>query len=472
MTRLASIRKTLESHGQGHVLAFHDELSPQQQDALLDQVQSIDLDALDVWIERFTGGEPESPVPGDLEPAPYYPHLSGSAYDAERYRRIGRDLVKAGKVAVFCVAGGQATRLDWSSPKGTFPATVITGKPLFRVLTEQVLANRNRSGVTIPLYIMTSPLNDAATRAFFLDNNCFGLSRRNLFMFPQGLLPSFDAATGKLLLADKGTIAMNPDGHGGSIRALASSGALEDMVARGIEYISYVQVDNPLVKAIDPVLIGLHAAAPDSSGEISSKMVPKAGPHEKVGIFCRSRGKTMVIEYTHLPPELAEQRDDAGRLRFVAGSIAVHLISVAYVQKLTAGDWSLPLHPARKTVPFIDPATGDRVDPRQPNAIKLETFVFDAIPMAESSIVYETTRVEEFAPIKNADGVDSPATSHQLQSDRGGAWLEANGVKVPRDDEGHVTAQIEVSPLTALQGSDLARVRLPESIEPGESIVL
>ena len=470
--RLPSVRALLHAHDQDHLLRFFDELTDRQQQRLLDQLQQIDFDALRHLIDRFVGRGDEPALPDSIEPMPYYPNQPGSAYDADHYRRLGESLVRAGKVAVFCVAGGQATRLGWSGPKGSFPATVVTGKPLFRVLAEQVLANQNRYRVTIPFYVMTSPLNDAATRAFMQDNNCFGLNRRNIFMFPQGLLPSIEARTGKLLLADKGTVAMNPDGHGGAIKALAASGAIEDMVARGIEHISHVQVDNPLVKVIDPLFIGLHAAAPDSSAQMSSKMVPKVSPDEKVGVFCRVDGKTTVIEYTHLPPDLAGQRDDSGQLRFRAASIAVHLISVKFVEQVTSVNEALPLHPARKTVEYIDPDTGRCVVPDEANAIKLETFVFDALPRADRSIVYETSRVEEFAPIKNARGADSPASSGQLQSDRSGAWLAAQGVKVPRGPDGLVAARIELSPLTALEPADLARLNLPESIEPGASVVL
>jgi UDP-N-acetylglucosamine/UDP-N-acetylgalactosamine diphosphorylase len=320
---------------------------------------------------------------------------------------------------------------------------------------------------------MTSPVNDAATRAFFVDNNCFGLPRRNIFMFPQGMMPSFEMTTGRILLASKDEIAMNPDGHGGSLRALESSGALEDMRARGIEHISYFQVDNPLVKIIDPLFIGLHAAAADSSGEMSSKMLPKAAPEEKVGVFCRSGGKTTVIEYSDLPADLARQRTADGALRFIAGSIAIHLIGVAFVEHLTrGGEFRLPWHRAEKRVPYVDAETGRHVDPAAPNAVKLETFVFDAIPFAESSIVYETTRVEEFAPIKNASGVDSAESSRRIQSDRNAAWLASRGVEVARDADGHALAEIEISPLTALCAADLNGTALPRAVPAGERLSL
>jgi UDP-N-acetylglucosamine/UDP-N-acetylgalactosamine diphosphorylase len=350
------------------------------------------------------------------------------------------------------------------------------------VFAEQILATQRKYRMAeagagaLPWYIMTSPINDADTRAFFADNRYFGLNRRDVFMFPQGVLPSIETATGKLLLAEKHEVAVNPDGHGGSIKALRECGAIEDMRARGIEHISYFQVDNPLVRCIDPQFLGLHASAPDSSAEFSSKMVAKANAEEKVGVFCTGgpgQGKTMVIEYSDLPPELAKEADEQGRLRFNAGNIAVHIIGVKFVEHLTADArrFGLPFHRADKKVPYVDLKSGNKVEPERPNAVKLEAFVFDAAPLAKSSIVLETSRMEEFAPIKNATGVDSPATSHQIQSDRHGQWLARRGVTVPQSN-GHINARIEISPLTAMEPDDLTSSELPQVIAPAEELVL
>ncbi|UCD74676.1 MAG: UDPGP type 1 family protein [Phycisphaerales bacterium] len=475
--RFSALEENLKAHGQSHLLACYHELNELQQRALLDQLSQIDFAALEKLIEDYVRNRPAVCIPEDLSPAPYYRHdpKGPGGYDAADYRRVGEDLIRRGKVAAFTVAGGQGTRLGWSGPKGTYPATVVTGKPLFRWFAEQILATERKYGVTIPWYIMTSPMNHEATRAFFQDNNNFSLERKNIFMFPQGVLPSIETATGKLLLADRHRLAVNPDGHGGSIRALHECGAIEDMVGRGIEHISYFQIDNPLVKAVDPLFVGLHAAADDSSGEMSSKMLPKITPEEKLGVFCRSEGKTLVIEYSDLPEDLMYARDERGHLRFLSGSIAIHLLSVGFVQRLTADahHFALPYHRADKKVPYYDTDQRRVVEPSELNSVKLETFVFDAIPLADSSIIYETSRVEEFGPIKNAEGVDSPATSHQLQSDRAGAWLETVGLEVPRDDEGRVNARIEISPLIALESGDLASaVDLPERIEPGSEIVI
>ena len=478
--QLDAARHLLAEHGQEHLLGFYDMLDVGRQASLLDQILAIDFNKLDILIDRHVKQEGEPELPASLEPASYYPRESQGKYDASEFRKIGEDCIRKARVAAFTVAGGQGTRLGWNGPKGTYPATVVTGKPIFRCLAEQILANQRKYNIEIPWYIMTSPLNDAQTRNFFQDNNCFGLSRSNIFMFPQGVMPSIDAKTGKILLAGRHEIALNPDGHGGSLRALSASGAIEDLRGRGIEHISYFQIDNPLVKVIDPLFIGLHIAAPDSSGQISSKMVAKTESHEKVGVFCRDggaggpEGKTRVIEYSDLPPELAQQRGADGNLRFNAGSIAIHLLSVDFVEKINSDQdrFGLPWHGALKVIPHVDMETGSRIEPDEANGVKFETFVFDAIPMADNSIVYETSRVEEFAPIKNLQGVDSPATSHQIQSDRNGSWLETRGVSVPRDDEGHVQAKIEISPLTALEPADLAKIDLPQEVEIGNSINL
>jgi UDP-N-acetylglucosamine/UDP-N-acetylgalactosamine diphosphorylase len=471
--RLARIRSTLEAHDQSHLLAFYNELDGAQQRSLLDQIEALDFRELDPLIDQYVRRKPPAELPAALEPASFHA-LSSPEETGGEWRRIGEELIRAGRIAAFVVAGGQGTRLGWNGPKGTYPATPVTGKPLFRLFAEQILAGQRRYSVSIPWYVMTSPINDGPTRAFFQDNNYFGLEPRQVMMFPQGLLPSFEMGTGKLLLDEPGVLAMNPDGHGGSLKALRASGALADMRSRGIEHVSYFQVDNPLVNIIDPRFIGLHAAAPDSSAEMSSKMVTKANAAEKVGVFCRANGRTCVVEYSDLPRQFADQVDSSGRLRFIAGSIAIHLISVAFVERLTADahHFALPYHRAEKKVPCVDPSTGRRIEPEKPNAVKLETFVFDALPLARSSIVCETRREDEFAPIKNADGVDSPATSHELQVDRAARWLVQAGVKVPRDGSGKVLAQIEISPLTALHSADLRSIELPRNIAPGAVIAL
>lgn len=468
---IADIRRRLEGVGQAHLLHFYEQLTPEGQRSLLAQIAALDLENLPALIQTYVKAKQPFTPPEDLEPAPFYP-LKGD-WDRRRYYLAGEDALRAGQIAAFTVAGGQGTRLGFDGPKGTFFATAITRKPLFRCLAEWIIAAQNRYQRPIPWYIMTSPLNHSETVAFFKQHGHFGLDDRNVMFFSQGVLPSLEMNSGKLLLAEKAEVATNPDGHGGSLRALWNSGAIEDMTRRGIKHLSYVQIDNPLARVIDPLFIGLHIHAPDSSAEMSSKMVAKSDPGEKVGVFCRAAGKTRVIEYSDLPKQKTEERDSKGSLRFAAGSIAIHIISVDFIARLNAGgQFSLPLHRAEKKVPYIDLATAHHVQPASPNAVKLEAFVFDALPICKASVVLETERIDEFAPIKNAQGNDSPETCRDIQSERAARWLESVGVRVPRDQNGKPRCVLEISPITAMNAEDLRSADLPAAVEPGAELAL
>jgi UDP-N-acetylglucosamine/UDP-N-acetylgalactosamine diphosphorylase len=287
-------------------------------------------------------------------------------------------------------------------------------------------------------------------------------------MFPQGMMPAFDMKTGQILLESPGTMAMSPDGHGGSFDALLRSGAIDHMEGRGVEAISYFQVDNPLAPVLDPIFLGLHADETRSSGEFTSKMVSKAGPDEKVGVFGSIDGRLGVVEYSDLSEAEANATDEAGRLRFAAGNIAMHIISTDFARRVaTAGQDDLPWHRAVKRVACIDPENGQAVTPSEPNAVKLERFVFDAMGIAAKPAILEVDRDEQFAPIKNATGVDSAESSRQMQSNFYAKWLEQAGVQIPRGDDGHVEASIEVSPLTAMGPADLPGEQLPHEIHRG-----
>lgn len=472
---LEEARARLARVGQVHVLRFYDQLSPANQKALLRQVAELDLEALPALIEQYVKKSPEFHLPERLAPAPYYPldvNDASKPWDRGSSKAAGEQLVKRGKVACFTVAGGQGTRLGFDGPKGCYPAGAVTGKPLFAIFAEGILSAERRCGGAVPWYIMTSPLNHEATVAFFKDKRFFGLDPRNVLFFPQGVMPSLEMGSGRMLLAEKHEIATNPDGHGGALTALWASGAIQDMKRRGVEHISYFQVDNPLVRVVDPVFLGLHAAAPDSSGEMSSKMLPKVSADEKVGVFCVANGRTMIIEYSDLPATLATERAPDGSLRFKAGSPAIHALSVAFVEKLNSDPaFALPFHRAEKKVPYVDD-NGEKVEPEAPNAVKLERFVFDAIPFCRKSIVMETSRIDEFAPIKNATGVDSVESSRRIQTVRVAAWLEEVGVKVPRKPDGDPDCVLEISPLTAWGPEDLVGKPLPRAIEPGAKLAL
>ena len=485
--RHTAAAEALAAVNQSHVLTFYDQLDDAQREQLLTQIEGIDWPEVARLIESYILKTPELHLPARIDPAPCYPQTPNDD-QAGRYREaraLGEKLLSEGMVAAFTVAGGQGTRLGWDAPKGTFPATPITGRPLFGVFADYIHKAQQKFGSIIPWYIMTSPVNHEPTVAFFKENDTFGLDPKNVMHFPQAMMPAIGVKgeqRGKVLLAAKDSLALSPNGHGGSLKALYTSGAIDDMKQRGVTQISYTQVDNPTVHMVDPLFIGLHAL---DEAQMSSKMLPKTGPKEKLGNFCLADGKMTVIEYSDLPDELAYQKTDDGALRFRAGSIAIHMISVGFVEDLntSAEGFALPFHRADKKVPCIDPISAESIEPEEPNAVKLETFVFDALPLCDKSIIYETDRVEEFAPIKNADApgsdapggdgaVDCPATSKQLQTERAARWLAQHNVAIPRNPDGNVDAVIELRPLTAIAPEDLADVALPTSIDPGASVVL
>ncbi len=469
--RYKATKERLESFGQSHVLTFWDSLDESQRENLLEQCEALPLEILKREIAHWSTAHAKPNVTADdIQPVSV---VRDQLLDTAKYRAIGEQMIHSGRVACFTVAGGQGTRLGWNGPKGTFPATPLLQKPLFQVFAESILAARRRWRGNIPWYLMTSPLNHRATQDFFREHDWFQLGEHSVRCFMQGTLPSL-SLDGKILLASRDSIALNPDGHGGAIRALATSGSLEEMRKSGVDTLSYFQVDNPLVKAVDPLFLGLHAAHPESSGEVSSKVVAKRDPSEKVGVFCRQNSKTVVLEYSDLPTHLAEATHPDGALMHSAGSIAIHAFSRAFLENLADDIHGLPLHRALKKVASVDLNTGLLVEPAAPNAIKMEAFIFDAVPIARQPMVYETRRDEEFAPIKNADGEDSAATSRRAQSERAARWLESCGIDIPRDDEdGECAATIELSPLTALDAVELAQSpNLPKNIAVGENIVL
>ncbi len=469
--KLQEMERLLRKHSQNHLLAFWADLKPGQRTGLLTQLNALDWPKIDAWAAKYVKKAASGGIPTEITPPEFYPAQPTGTRQRGKYaeaRKLGKKLISAGKVAAFVVAGGQGTRLSLSVPKGDLPISPIRNKTLFRIFAETIAAVSDRYKTTCPWYVMTSPLNHDDTVEVFRKNGFFGLDSDNIFLFQQGTLPNF-GFDGRILLAEKGKIAASPDGHGGSLNALYDSGAVEDMKRRGIEYISYWQVDNPLINIFDPLFIGLHAL---DGAEMSSKTVIKTGPFEKVGNFCVADGKLTVIEYSDLPDELAQKKNADGSLVFRLGSIAIHIISTAFVEKLNAKGFSLPIHRAVKKIPYID-SNGNRIEPDEPNGIKLETFVFDAMPLAANSIILETIRKEEFAPTKNVMGVDSIETTRQMMIGRAADWLESASVEIPRKADGSPDCVLEIAPSFAVYKEDIAEKldQIP-AIKPGQSVFL
>lgn len=433
--------------GQGQVFAFFGELSAEEQKRLLAEAAEIDLEEIAQLTRTLLGKGAAAGVDlTGLEPAPYEkrPEHGGDAAAWAKAKAAGEEALRAGRVAAFTVAGGQGTRLGYDGPKGTFPVTPLKRKTLFQVFAEKVRAAGVRYGKPLHWFVMTSHANHAATEAFFAENNFFGLDKGRVHFFRQGRMPAVNFE-GKILLETKSSIALSPDGHGGSLRALDRSGALDLMKREGIDTLSYFQVDNPLVRAIDPAFIGWHLLR---GSEMSSKMVPKAYAEEKVGHFCVQNGKTIVVEYSDLPMAMQKETDASGKLRFIAGSIAIHVLDREFVKRMAAGGEgvALPFHRADKKIPTVD-AQGKSLKPEKPNGVKFEMFVFDALPFAKNPVVIETLRENDFSPVKNAEGLDSPKTCRDDQMKQFARWLKANGAAVEVDDKGVPKTAVEVSPL-------------------------
>lgn len=433
--------------GQGQVFAHWDALTPDERAALAAQAAEVDLAEIDRLNRElvFKGAGGGVNLDG-LAPAPVVrlPEQGGDAAEWAAARARGEEALRAGRVAAFTVAGGQGTRLGYDGPKGTFAVTPLKRKSLFQVFAEKIQAAGRRYGRPLHWFIMTSHANHAQTEAFFAEHKFFGLDRARVHFFRQGRMPAvgFD---GKLLLESRASLALSPDGHGGSLRALHRSGALDLMKAEGVDTLSYFQVDNPLVRCVDPAFIGFHLAA---GSEMSSKMVLKAYPEEKVGHFCVQDGKIVVIEYSDMPLAMQRETNPDGSLRYGAGSIAIHVIDREFARRMAAGGEgvALPFHRADKKIATID-AAGNPVKPEKANGVKFEMFVFDALPFAKNSVVIETARADDFSPVKNAEGLDSPKTCREDQLRQWARWLKAAGEPVETDATGLPRATVEVSPL-------------------------
>jgi UDP-N-acetylglucosamine/UDP-N-acetylgalactosamine diphosphorylase len=448
----------LRSHRQEHLLFGWDRLDARQRTALIDQLAGIDLDEI---AALYAKREQAAAVPSAERLKPI-PMESAATIDAATVR-LGHEALARGELAVLLVAGGQGTRLGFDKPKGVFPIGPVSNKTLFQVHADKVFALARRHGKPVPFLVMTSPATHADTEAYFAEQDYFDLGRENVYFFKQGTMPAVDIATGRLLLEAPGVLFSSPNGHGGTLTALSESGVLDEVAGRGVKHVFYFQVDNPLVKIGDPVFLGKHIAV---RSEASSKAIAKSYAKEKMGVLALIDGRCGIVEYSDLSSELAEQCDLHGQLVYRAGSPAIHLFDLGFLKRVTRGASRLPFHIARKKVPHLD-ETGQPVNPTKENALKFEMFVFDALPMADRWLVMESPRADEFSPVKNADGVDSPATAKRDLSNQAGRWLETAAVHIPRDGEGNVTIPLEVSPRFALDADELKSRVCPGRVVDG-----
>jgi len=441
--------KVLSENGQGHVLQFWDRLCPDERAALLQQIERLDFPSI-ARMKQLMSSQTVVSEQSAFSPVEV---LRPSADERARAGGVGEEALRKGGVGVILVAGGQGSRLGFDGPKGCFPIAPLSNGTLFEIHCRKVLALERRHGCAIPLYIMTSAENNDATVGFFRKNSNFGLSGERVKFFKQGMWPALDSS-GRIVLDRPNHIFMSPDGHGGTLSALLDNGMLDDMKRRNIGSLFYFQVDNPMVEIADPVFIGLHL---ERKAEMSVKVCGKRDPEEGLGVVVMREGRASMVEYTELTREQKHARSAGGELKYNAGSVAIHVFSTAFLKKEASAQ--MPIHVAHKKVPYCD-STGLTIKPEKPNAYKFEKFIFDALPHAERTVILDFMRSDEFSPVKNAVGDDSPETVRRDMIGKWARWLGECGFLVPMDKAGIPSCKIEIDPCFALDAAEL-RKKLP-----------
>ena len=401
--KLEITKQILKKYHQEHLLNFYEELSKEEQESLLNQLLEIDFKTMQ---ELYEGTKKSMTVSNDkIEPIEYIDKEKMSKEQKEQYEKIGEEIITSGKYAVATMAGGQGTRLGHSGPKGTY--YLVNNKSLFEIFYDELNKANQKYNVTIPWYIMTSRENNKETIEFFEKNNYFGYNKEYIKFFSQGELPTINKE-GKILLAEKGFVKEVADGNGGIFSSMNKNGIIDDMIEKQVEWLFIGAIDNALLKMVDPLLVGIA----HSSGVLAAaKSLVKCSPTEKVGVFCKKNNQPSVIEYTELPEEMANLRDENGELFYGESHIMCNMFHVDVLKSI--GERKLPYHQAFKKINYIN-EKGEKVEASEPNAYKFESFIFDAFETIPELKILRVKREEEFAPVKNATGVDSPETAREL----------------------------------------------------------
>ena len=396
----------LKEYNQEHIIKFLEKLNDEKAEQLIKQIQKIDLHQITELYNstKKTVEFKESKI----EALKYLDKAKLTKEQKEKFDNLGIQVVKNNQYAVVTMAGGQGTRLGHNGPKGTFKLDVYgKGKYLFEILVDNLKEANQKYGVTINWYIMTSKENNEETVKFLEKNNYFGYDKNYVKIFTQSELPIVDT-NGKLMMGKDYKIKEASDGNGGTYSSLRRSGCLTDMKEKGIKWVFIGSVDNALLKMVDVTLLGM---AISQGVQIASKSVVKANPHEKVGVFCKMNGHPKVIEYTELPENMAEETDSDGELKFGESHIMCNLYTIEAIEKISKE--ILMYHSAFKKNSYID-LDGKEIIPQEPNSYKFESFIFDAFEFFDDIAILRGKREDDFAPVKNKDGVDSPKTAKEL----------------------------------------------------------
>lgn len=402
---LEKAKEILQKYGQEHILLSYERLDDEGKEALLKQIENIDFEQCKELFALTKEKKEFKDV--KLEQLKVMDATKISDEDIKKITFKGEKLIKEGKYAVVMMAGGQGTRLGHSGPKGTFDFGLKSHKTIFEVLTDKFKEARDRLGVVVPWYIMTSRDNNEATVKFFEENNYFGYREGIKTFFNQNELPMIDE-NGKLILDENGFVKEAANGHGGVYEALVQNGILAEMQTNGIEWIFICGVDNVLVKLVDPVLLGYSAL---NDYKITCVSCIKSEPQEKVGVLCKKNGKPSVVEYTEMTDELKEAVNENGELMYGEGHVLMNLFNISVIADIAKDN--LKYHVAHKKCDYMN-ENGEMVKATEPNAYKFEAFLFDAFERLDEIGILRYHREECFAPIKNAKGNDSPDTAREL----------------------------------------------------------
>ena len=396
----------LKMYNQEHIIKLLEKLDENKKQELIEQISKIDFHQLK---ELYDNTKKEIEIKENrIEPLPYLDKKKLSEEQKEKFQRLGEAVLEKGEYAVVTMAGGQGTRLGHSGPKGTFKLDVYgKGKYLFEILTENLKEANQKYGKIIPWYIMTSKENNDETIEFMEKHNYFGYDKSSVRFFAQSELPLVDV-NGKLLVGKDMRIKEASDGNGGTYSSLRASGCLAEMKEKGIKWVFIGGVDNALLKMADTILLGM---AIDKKVQIASKSIVKANPHERVGVFAKMNGHPKVIEYSEMPEKMAEEVDNDGELKYGEAHIMCNLYTIEAIEKISKE--TLIYHSAFKKNAYID-EKGKEVIPQEPNSYKFESFIFDAFELFDDIAILRGQREDDFAPVKNREGVDSPKTAKEL----------------------------------------------------------
>ena len=396
----------LKKYNQQHIIPFIYKSNFETREKLINQILRIDFEELKFLYEKtfdslYVDLEELNPVTG-INPCKL------KEEELKRYIEIGTNIIKSGKFAVATMAGGQGTRLGCLSAKGMYKIDFKDGeKSLFEIIVDTLKRANEKYGVIIPWYIMTSDENNEDTVNFLQENEYFGYPKEHIYIFKQGKLPLL-TENGRLLIGSDGLIKEGSNGNGGIFSSMRKRGVITDMNKRGIEWVFIGSVDNILLKYVDVLLLGLTAS---SGNQIGTRTILKRSPDENVGILCKQNGRVGVIEYSELPKEIAAITDDSGELVFGETNIPSNLFNINAIKRASTDE--LEYHIAIKKADYLD-ENGTVVRATKPNAYKFEQFIFDTFKLFDDISILRGKREEDFAPVKNFDGEDSPETDKKL----------------------------------------------------------